>query len=86
MNGKTGESRTHWRDLVETRLHEATLLREGRAGRIARERAIALDLSREEGLSPEGRMRLWRERTGRGGRAYWRRLREASAGPEVGGS
>jgi hypothetical protein len=71
---KTGHSATDWKDLIETRLHRTTVLRERRADVIGRDAATALELSKM-GVSAAERMRLWKQRTGKSERAYWRRLR-----------
>jgi hypothetical protein len=70
---KIGHSDTDWKDLIETRLRRTTVLRERRADVMSREASIALELSRME-ISAAERMRLWKERTGKSARAYWRRL------------
>jgi hypothetical protein len=75
---KTGHSETDWKDLIETRLRRTTVLRERRADAMSREAAIALELSQMD-VSPAERMRLWKERTGKSQRAYWRRLRDSEA-------
>jgi hypothetical protein len=72
---KTGHSDTDWKDLIATRLRRTTVLRERRVDVKAREQGIALELSQLD-VSPEERMRLWLERTGKSERAYWRRLKE----------
>jgi hypothetical protein len=76
---KTGHSDTDWKDLIETRLRRTTVLRERRADVMSREAGIALELS-EMDVSPEERMRLWKERTGKSERAYWRRLKDVETG------
>jgi hypothetical protein len=72
---KIGHSDTDWKDLIETRLRRVTILRERRSDVMSREASIALELSRME-ISPTERMRLWKERTGKSERAYWRRLKD----------
>jgi hypothetical protein len=72
---KTGHSDTHWKDLIETRLRRTTVLRERRAEVMSREASTALELSQMD-ISPSERMRLWKEKTGKSERAYWRRLKE----------
>jgi hypothetical protein len=78
LQHKVGHASHHWRDLVETRLHETTILRERRAERIAKEKAIALEISQME-LTQAGKLAEWTRRTGKSARAYWRRLRELSS-------
>jgi hypothetical protein len=73
LQHKTGHSKTDWHDLIETRLKETTALPERRADVMAKEAAIALEISRLD-LPTEGKLRLWRERTKKSDRAYWRRL------------
>jgi hypothetical protein len=80
LQSKTGHSDLGWKELVETRLNRTTVLRERRADRVGREASIALELSKMD-LTPAERLKLWKERTGKSGRAYWRRLK----GLEVGG-
>jgi hypothetical protein len=75
---KTGHSQTDWKDLIETRLRRTTVLRERRADVMTREAAFALELSRMD-VSPAERMRLWKEKTGKSERAYWRRLKDLEA-------
>jgi hypothetical protein len=72
---KTGHSDTDWKDLIETRLRRTTILRERRADVMGREAIIALELSRMD-ITPAERIQLWKERTGKSERAYWRRLRK----------
>jgi hypothetical protein len=72
---KTGHSDTDWKDLIETRLRRTTVLRERRADVMSREAAIALELSRMD-ITPAARMRLWKEKTHKSERAYWRRLKD----------
>jgi hypothetical protein len=70
---KTGHSSTDWKDLIDTRLKETTVLRERRADAMAREAAVALEISQM--LVPQKeRERIWKERTGKSRRAYYRRL------------
>jgi hypothetical protein len=76
---KTGHSDTDWKDLIETRLRRTTVLRERRADVMSREASIALELSRMD-VSPDERMRLWKEKTGKSERAYWRRLKDLEDG------
>jgi hypothetical protein len=76
---KTGHSDTDWKDLIETRLRRTTILRERRTDVMSREASIALELSRLD-VSPAERMRLWKERTGKSERAYWRRLKTLEGG------
>jgi hypothetical protein len=71
---KTGHSDTDWKDLIETRLRRTTVLRERRTDVLSREASIALELSRMD-VSPAERVRLWKDRTGKSERAYWRRLK-----------
>jgi hypothetical protein len=71
---KSGDSRTDWQNLIETRLKETTVLRETRAQMIAREQATAEEI-RQMGVPQEEKLRIWRERTGKSDRAYYRRLR-----------
>jgi hypothetical protein len=73
---KIGHSKTDWRTLIRTRLHHTTLLPERRADVISRETTIALELS-QMNLSRAERAKLWKEKTGKSERAYWRRLRDA---------
>ena len=79
LQRKTGDSDTEWKDLIETRLHRTTVLRERRADRKSREASIALELSRMD-ISPAERLKLWKERTRKSERAYWRRLEELEEG------
>jgi hypothetical protein len=74
LQHKAGHSDTDWRDLIETGLRRTTVLRESRSDVIAREASIALELSRMD-VSPDERMGLWKERTGKNERAYYRRLK-----------
>jgi hypothetical protein len=75
LQHKTGHSHTDWQDLIETRLKETTSLRERRVDRTAREAGIAREISEME-IPPQERLKLWRERTGKSDRAYWRRLKD----------
>jgi hypothetical protein len=72
---KTGHSDTDWKDLIETRLRRTTILRERRADVMTREASIALELSHRD-VSPAERIRLWKEKTHKSERAYWRRLKD----------
>jgi hypothetical protein len=78
LQDKQGHAKTEWQQLIETRLMETTTLREGRAARLAREQAVALEVS-ELDATPAERMRIWKERTGASERAYWRRLRSLAS-------
>jgi hypothetical protein len=78
---RAGHSKTDWQDLIETRLHRTTLLRERRADRVGREAALALELS-EMNVDSAERMRLWKEKTGKSERAYWRRLKSLEGSPK----
>jgi hypothetical protein len=71
---KSGHSDTDWKDLIDTRLRRTTILRERRADVMSRETSLALELSRMD-VSPAERMRLWKEKTHKSERAYWRRLK-----------
>jgi hypothetical protein len=71
---KSKLSETDWKDLIETRLRRTTVLRERRADVMNKEAAIALEISLMD-LSPRDRQKLWKERTGKSERAYWRRLK-----------
>jgi hypothetical protein len=75
LQHKTGHSHTDWQDLIETRLKETTVLRERRADKKAKEAVIAKEISEME-IPPVERLNLWKERTGKSERAYWRRLRD----------
>jgi hypothetical protein len=72
---KTGHSDTDWKDLIESRLRRTTVLRERRADVMSREASIALELSKMD-VTPAERLRLWKEKTNKSGRAYWRRLKD----------
>jgi hypothetical protein len=74
LQNKTGHSETAWKDLIDTRLHRSTLLRERRVDVMSREAALALELAQMD-ATPAERMRLWKEKTGKSERAYWRRLK-----------
>ena len=73
LQWKTGHAQTPWKMLIDARLKETTVSRERLAERIAREKAVALEIAGME-AAPEEKLRLWREKTGRSERAYWRRL------------
>jgi hypothetical protein len=74
LQHKTGHSDTEWQELIETRLNEITLLRERREDMKSREAAIALEISRME-IPQKEKLKLWKERTKKSERAYWRRLK-----------
>jgi hypothetical protein len=76
---KTGHSDTDWKDLIETRLRRTTVLRERRVVVMSREASIAYELSQMD-ISSAERMRLWKEKTGKSARAYWRRLKDLEGG------
>jgi hypothetical protein len=71
---KTGNSKTDWQDLIETSLRESTVLRESRADAMNRECTVALEISGMK-LSQAEKLALWKEKTGKSERAYWRRLK-----------
>jgi hypothetical protein len=74
------DTATHWHDLLESRLQQKVVVAENgesRTNRLTREREVARELSALK-ISHAERERLWREQTGRSGRAYYRRLAEAA--------
>jgi hypothetical protein len=71
---KSGQSHTGWEDLIETRLKETTVLREKRADKMAKEAEIAAEIAGKK-VSQAKKLALWKERTGKSERAYWRRLK-----------
>jgi hypothetical protein len=79
LHWKKRETESHWRDLVSASAEEQLVaVREEtgpltRAGRIAEERAVALAILQQY-PARAGQLRAWVERTGRSGRAYYRRL------------
>jgi hypothetical protein len=75
LQHKTGHSKTHWKDLIETRLHETTVLRERRAERMAKEKAVAVEIAEHDDWTQEEKLAEWKKRTGKSERAYWRRLK-----------
>ncbi|HEY7426845.1 MAG TPA: hypothetical protein VH682_21595 [Gemmataceae bacterium] len=79
---KTGHSDTDWKDLIESRLRRTTFLRERRVDVMSREASIAYELSQMH-IAPAERVRLWKEKTGKSPRAYWRRLKDLEGGDPV---
>lgn len=78
---EAGHSETSWEDMVDSRLKEQVTMpehAESRGERLAREQAVAAEISRMK-VSRHERERLWREKTGRSNRAYYRRMEELAA-------
>jgi hypothetical protein len=75
-----GESRTHWRDLVTSRIDaqivEPKITPRTRQARLVDERDIAKQIYDKYPDSREDRYREWKERTGRSERALYRRAAE----------
>ncbi len=75
-----GESLTHWRDLVTSRIDaqivEPKITPRTRQARLVDERDIAKQIYDKYPDSREERYRVWKERTGRSERALYRRAAE----------
>jgi hypothetical protein len=79
---KTGHSETDWHGLIDARLREsASVVSERQKDRLARERAIAVEIKNMPNLTKDEREKLWKERTatlehpeGRAIASYYRRL------------
>jgi hypothetical protein len=82
LQWKTGNSETDWHGLVDARLREsASVVSERRKDRLARERAIAIEIKNTPNLTTEEREAQWKQRTatlehpeGRAIASYYRRL------------
>lgn len=70
---KTGQSQTHWEDLLETRIKRQTIMYKRRAERIAEEKEIAEEIMAMK-IPVKETERLYKERTGKSLRAMYRRL------------
>jgi hypothetical protein len=78
-------SRCHWHDLVANRVRQSAhhfrhqLSGGTREERLQAEREVVKEVCRES-ESPQDRVRLWRERTGKSEDSFYRRKREADSG------
>jgi hypothetical protein len=78
-------SRCHWHDLVANRVRQSAhhfrhaLSTGTREDRLQAERAVVKEVCRQS-ESPQDRVRLWRERTGKSEDSYYRRKREVDPG------
>ena len=67
----------HWQDLVDSTIAK-TVLPQNKAEELEQQRQIALDIHRKK-LSTEEKLRVWRQRTGKGKDAYYARVKELKA-------
>src|ERR1043165_2653327 len=74
---QAGETQTHWHDLVKSELKQQVVVPESRSERLARELQIALEIAAMPDLSTKEREELFKEKTGKHGRGYRRRLQDA---------
>lgn len=75
-----GECRTHWRDLitsrVDSRITEPKVTPRTRAAKMVDERSVAKELYGRYPNSRAERSQVWEERTGKSERALYRRASE----------
>jgi hypothetical protein len=85
LQAEMSHAKCHWKDLVANRVrqsaihfrHEVNLL--SREERLEQDRVLCRAICAES-ADPEERLRLWKERTGRGQATFYRRKREIDSG------
>jgi hypothetical protein len=75
LQHRGGNAKTPWKKLIRSRLTESTMQYPSLAARMARERAIALEINAQQ-ISTAEKVRLWKQRTRKSGRALHRRLKD----------
>ena len=74
-------SKSHWHDLIESRLKEQVIKPErveSKSQQMARERAVAAEIAAMDISGPE-KEQIWTKKTSKSARTYYRRLEDLAA-------